>query len=72
MAAPSPLFLSEEELIELTGRKIRKLQIEELKRMLISFRINAIGKPVVTREAVIGNTLVTSTSGWTSRAISGR
>lgn len=48
------LFLTAEELVELTGRKRASLQIAELKRMLIPYRVNAIGHPVVTRVAVEG------------------
>ena len=48
------LFLNSDELIELTGRKRASLQIAELKRMLIPYRVNAIGHPVVTRVAIEG------------------
>lgn len=48
------LFLDDDELAELTGRRVRRLQIEALKRMLIPFRVNAIGRPIVTRAAVLG------------------
>ena len=57
-----PLFLNEDELIELTGRKTKSLQIEELKRMMIAFRVNALGKPVVTRAAVVGHTASAASS----------
>lgn len=49
-----PLFLTDAELGELTGRRLRRLQIDALRRMLIPFKINAIGRPVVTRAAVLG------------------
>lgn len=52
--ASQGMFLDDEELFELTGRKQRRLQIEALKRMLIPFRINAIGRPIVTRTAIVG------------------
>jgi hypothetical protein len=71
MIESSPLFLSDQELIELTGRKTRRLQIEQLKRMLIAFRINAIGKPVVTRDAVIGTPATSAHNGWSPRAMNG-
>ena len=48
------MFLTDDELAELTGRKLRRLQIEALKLMMIPFRVNAIGRPIVTREAVLG------------------
>ena len=50
----SDLFLTDQELHELTGRKVRRLQIEQLRAMLIPFHINALGRPVVTRAALIG------------------
>lgn len=50
----SDLFLTDQELHELTGRKVRRLQIEQLSSMLISFHVNALGRPVVTHAAVIG------------------
>jgi hypothetical protein len=49
-----PLFLDDEELRTLTGRSIKRLQIEALKQMLVPFRVNAIGKPIVTRAAALG------------------
>jgi hypothetical protein len=71
-----PLFLTPEELLDLTGRKLKHLQIEELKRMLIPFRVNALGKPVVTRAAVLGmKAAVAETApkaGWTPRLASRR
>ena len=50
-----PLFLTDDELHALTGRRVRRLQIEALRRMLIHFHINARGHPVVTRAAVLGH-----------------
>jgi len=51
---PLPLFLTDHEIVELTGRKLRKLQIDQLRRMLVPFHVNALGRPVVTRAAVTG------------------
>lgn len=51
---PSPLFLNDQEVFELTGRKIRRLQIEQLRRMLIPFHINALGKPIIARAIFVG------------------
>lgn len=48
------LFLNEDQLRELTGRKMRRLQIETLRVMGIPFRVNAAGRPVVCRSAVEG------------------
>ncbi len=48
------LFLTQEELVELTGRKIKSKQIEELRRMALPFWVNACGKPVVPVTAIEG------------------
>lgn len=50
----SPMFLSREELADLTGRKNKGLQINSLRKMGIPFFVNACGHPVVTRVAVEG------------------
>lgn len=50
----SDLFLSDAELRTLTGRCLRRLQIEQLRRMLIPFHVNALGRPVVVRAALTG------------------
>lgn len=62
-----PLFLTDNELADLTGRKLRKLQIEALRSMMIPFRVNALGRPVVTRAAVLGHaaTKPAEASKWT-------
>lgn len=67
-----PLFLNDDQLRELTGRKVRRCQIESLRQMGIPFRINAAGRPVVCRSAVEGGkSAATSTtdSGWTPRVL---
>lgn len=46
------MFLTPEELIDYTGRKLKSKQIEALKRMGVPFRVNACGRPVVTTMAV--------------------
>ena len=74
MPEPSPFFLTEQELFELTGHRLRRLQIEQLKRMLIPFHINALGRPVVTRGAIVGGSGDkdnAATSGWEPRVIKG-
>lgn len=48
------MFLSDEQVIKLTGRKTKKLQCEHLKRLGIPFHQNAAGKPVVCRVHVEG------------------
>jgi len=44
------MFLSDEQVIKLTGRKIKKLQCEHLKRLGIPFHQDAAGKLVVCRD----------------------
>lgn len=51
-----PLFLDEAELRDLTGRKLRRLQVEALAAMGVPYRINAAGRPVVCRAHVEGRT----------------
>lgn len=48
------MFLTAEELAELTGRKIKSKQIEALRRMGLPFHVNAVGKPVVPASAIEG------------------
>ena len=48
-------FLTKEEVARLTGRKTRHLQAAQLRQMGIPFRVNAVGEPVVTVAAVVGN-----------------
>jgi hypothetical protein len=43
----SDMFLNQEELATLTGRKMKSKQIEALRRMGLLFHVNAVGKPVV-------------------------
>jgi hypothetical protein len=49
-----PLFLTADELRELTGYAIKARQIAQLRTMGIAFRVNGCGRPVVTRAAVEG------------------
>lgn len=48
------LFLNDEELAQLTGRKFKSLQIKWLKKSGLPFWVSATGHPVVTRAAVHG------------------
>lgn len=50
----SALFLTEEELATLTGRRLKSRQIEWLRGTGIPFRVNATGHPVVTRGVIEG------------------
>ena len=49
-----PLFLTLDEMRELTGYAIKARQIGQLRNMGIPFRVNGCGRPVVTRLAVTG------------------
>jgi hypothetical protein len=48
------MFLTAEDLAELTGRKIKSKQIEALRRMGLPFHVNAVGKPVVSVATIEG------------------
>jgi hypothetical protein len=48
------MFLTADELAELTGRRIKSKQIEALRRMGLPFHVNAVGKPVVPASAIEG------------------
>lgn len=50
----SDLFLNDEELATLTGRRHKSRQIEWLRTTGIPFRVNATGHPVVTRGVIEG------------------
>jgi hypothetical protein len=48
------MFLTQDELVTLTGRKIKSKQIEVLREMGLPFWVNAVGKPVVSVAAIEG------------------
>ncbi len=48
------MFLTEEELVKLTGRRMKSHQINALRTMGVPFRVNASGHPVVTRSSIEG------------------
>ena len=56
------MFLNQEELATLTGRKMKSKQIEALRRMGLPFHVNAVGKPVVARVAIEGRREAAETS----------
>jgi hypothetical protein len=57
-------FLSVDELVVLTGRKVKSKQVETLRRMGVPFLVNACGRAVVARSSVEGRKEVRATSGW--------
>lgn len=65
------MFLEREELVTLTGRKSKSLQIATLRKMGIVFYVNAIGHPVVARAAVEGKADASPpTPAWSPRVLS--
>jgi len=50
----SATFLTAEEIIELTGRVHKALQIRALAKMGLPFHVNDVGRPVVARVAIEG------------------
>lgn len=67
----SDLFIDDDELAKLTGRRTKSKQIEWLRSSGLPYRVSATGHPVVTRLAVEGReTRVDEKKrGWTPRAI---
>lgn len=66
----STLFLTDEEIATLTGRRIKSKQIDWLKRQGIPFRTNATGHPVVTRSSIEGQPeRLSLDKPWTPRVI---
>lgn len=50
----SDMFLTKDEVAELTGRKTKSKQVEQLRKMAIPFWVNALDAPVVPRSAIEG------------------
>lgn len=69
------MFLSREELVKLTGRKVKAKQIHALRSMGVPFFVNALGQPVVTRVAVEGRPQVSvdrvARASWQPRVVAG-
>ncbi|MFM0318153.1 DUF4224 domain-containing protein [Paraburkholderia nemoris] len=69
------MFLSSEELVQLTGRKVKTKQIQALRSMAVPFFVNALGQPVVARVAVEGRAQVSSDhalrASWQPRVVAG-
>ena len=65
----TPLFLTADELHELTGYTVRSKQIAQLRTMGIAFRINGCGRAVVTRAAVEGSAPVAQQQGGWQPAV---
>jgi hypothetical protein len=48
------MFLTEDDLVVLTGRPQKSKQIEQLRKMGVPFYVNAVGKPIVARATIEG------------------
>ena len=64
-----PLFLTIDELKTLTGRSRAPAQIDALKVMRVTYLVNAVGKPVVTRAAVLRRPEPPVAEVWVPRAL---
>lgn len=64
------IFINSEQLIQLTGRKNKSLQIAWLRAEGINFRVNATGHPVVTCTTIEGRTHEpTVEAGWAPQVL---
>lgn len=59
------MFLTADEITELTGRKLKSKQIEALRRMGLPFHVNAVGKPVVASAVLEGRKPAPVEPTWT-------
>lgn len=50
----STMFLEEDEVAVLTGRKFKSRQVDQLRRMGVPFFVNALGRAIVARAAIEG------------------
>lgn len=64
------MFLTEAQLVRLTGWKLKSKQIEWLRHQAIPHRVNATGHPVVTKAAIEGRAEAPQTNRkWTPRVL---
>ncbi|MFM0526310.1 DUF4224 domain-containing protein [Paraburkholderia strydomiana] len=70
------MFLSIEELAQLTGRRVKTKQIDALRSMGIPFFVNALGRAVVARAAIEGKAPSSGErvvrASWQPRVVAGR
>lgn len=62
-------FLSREDVVRLTGYKLRTKQIEALRAMGIKHRVNAAGEPIVAKEVVLGGRKAKEPEEWVPAAL---
>lgn len=63
------MFLDDDEIAKLTGKKAKSKQIDELRKQGIAFRVNSTGHPVVTRAAVEGIKEAPQKQAWVPRVL---
>ena len=63
------MFLTPEEIAELTGRKVKRLQVEQLRTMGIPFFVNAVGRPIVVRSVLEGKKEAPQRPKWQSNLL---
>lgn len=62
------MFLTEDEIKALTGRTVKRLQCEQLRKNGIPFFVNASGRPVVAKSAIEGGKVEQISKVWRSAA----
>ncbi|WP_422085443.1 DUF4224 domain-containing protein [Variovorax sp.] len=67
-----PLFLSDDELVQLTGRRMKSKQITWLRTQAVPFRVSATGHPVVTRVAIEGAAAPAERPRWVPKVLAGQ
>lgn len=65
------MFLTPDELAALTGRKVRRLQVEQLRTMGIPFYVNAVGRAVVVRSVLEGSKEQQPRAKWQPKVLQG-
>lgn len=63
------MFLTEAEIKALTGRTLKRLQCEQLRKNGIPFFVNASGRPVVAKSTIEGGKVERPTKAWRSSAV---
>ena len=58
------IFLAQDDVAILTGKKKKSCQVDQLRAMGIPFYINAAGRPVVTIAALEGGKIDKSDNEW--------
>lgn len=64
------IFLDKEDVVRLTGTKVRKLQVEHLSKSNISFQLDRSGYPQVLAQSIVQSNNITQFTGNKERVIS--